>query len=227
MNESLTPMTDEDPYVYFTWSDSYIHMTSTRANITGSSDFCQANGLKNCLVCDKKLDQRSKAFCLLCDGFLTNDGKCQNGAPEPPTPDPQKPNPGEGCATYYQELRCFQALHPQAFNYIILFQIENLPFNDRPHLEFRLSEIDKLHMVLRTATTLNQIKFNNIQPQFRSSTQENRRIIQATEASFPESCKIVLDPQVQYKNNKIKIYPQFDPRCSKDFSTFMKDTQNS
>ena len=123
------------------------------------------------------------------------DGTCLPKS-EPPKPDPPKPNPGEGCATYYQELRCFQALHPQAFNYIILFQIENLPFNDRPHLEFRLSEIDKLHMVLRTATTLNQIKFNNIQPQFRSSTQENRRIIQATEASFPESCKIVLDPQV-------------------------------
>ena len=93
-----------------------------------------------------------------------------------PPPPPPKPDAGEGCLTYYQELRCYEAKHPEPFYYNLYLQASKLNFKDTPHLEFMIKEIDTLDLALRNVTSdeLSQIKISNVFPQFEIT---NKRVL--------------------------------------------------
>jgi hypothetical protein len=76
-------------------------------------------------------------------------GECFVEAP----PEPPKPDPGEGCLTYFQELRCFEPKHPDPFMYNMMFQTTKLNIQDTPHLELMIKEIDTLDLALRNVTS--------------------------------------------------------------------------
>jgi hypothetical protein len=157
------------------------------------------------------------------------DGSCKGDSdpdPDPPKPDPPKPDPGKGCKTYYQELRCFKPKHPDPFVYNLMLKISNLAFNDVPHLEFAISEIDNLDIALRNASNLDQIKVSSILPHFESEQHQKLRNLDEKE-KFPSSCTEIEKPTVVYKFNKLKLYPRFSKDCKSDIIKFLGDSSRS
>lgn len=143
---------------------------------------------------------------------------------------PPQPEPGKGCKSYYQELRCFKPLHPDPFVYNLIFKISNIAFNDIPHLEFVISEIDKLDLALRNAKNLDKISLSKILPSFTQEEKpKSKDIVLRAEAKdqFPESCKVIIPPVVIYKFNKLKLYLKFSQACKSDMVSFLGDKSKS
>ena len=134
------------------------------------------------------------------------DGTCFKSAPKP---DPPKPDPGEGCTSYYMELRCFKPKHPSAFSYNLIFKIHGIAFNDVPHFEFAMREIDNLDLALRNSDTskLAKITVGSQIPVFEGS--EERLLTEVQRSVFPSSCSVVVPSVVTYQFNKLKLYPNF------------------
>jgi hypothetical protein len=176
-----------------------IHFTS--GHLDAIKHFkCTAASLEGCLMCDK--DQfGSKPFqfvCLLCKKGkkMNRAGECKEGeTPDPPKPEPPKPDPGKGCKDYHSELRCYKPLHPEPFSYNLFLRISNISFNDVPHLQFVIKEIDSLDLALRNSLKgIAEIKVSSIVPSYESEPAKRRILDSSSSRYFPASCKQVLPP---------------------------------
>ena len=136
--------------------------------------------------------------CLLCQGATRmNIGEeckleVKTDLPTPPSP---KPDPGKGCKDYHSELRCFKPLHPEPFSYNLFLRISNISFNDVPHLQFVIKEIDSLDLALRNSLKgIAEIKVSSIVPSYESEPAKRRILDSSSSRYFPASCKQVLPP---------------------------------